>query len=84
MCNRWIGKKIQIYKLSISTLSIFSSGKISCKTFNYENKLIQSRLKNYQVLKKPSRLTQYFSKLSWSNEVSFFKSNSIQKLFQYI
>ena len=35
----------------------FSFGKISCKTFKSENKLIPSRLKKLSSFKKSSRLT---------------------------
>jgi hypothetical protein len=45
-------KTIQILdKLSISFVVFFSFGKISCKTFNSENKSISSRPENYHVLK---------------------------------
>ena len=44
---------IQLYL----SLSFFSFGKISCKTFKYENKSIPLRSKKLSSFKKPSRLT---------------------------
>ena len=46
-----------LIKLSIFVAVFFSFGKISCKTFKYENKSVPSRLKKLSGFKKPSRLT---------------------------
>ena len=41
-----------LIKLSIFVVVFFSFGKISCKTFKFENKsILKKKKKNYQVLK---------------------------------
>ena len=56
------GKQLKfLIKLIISVVVFFLFGKISYKTLNFENK---SRSEKLSCFKKPSRLTQYFFKLS--------------------